>query len=438
MRGILESKKAISKTLAIALIAVIVVAAVSAVVYFYVFQPGQPTETIKIGAMPPLTGEGEGYGTEWKRIADMFMEEYNEAGGIPSGPLKGRKVELVYADSQSSVDVGVTEAERLITEEKVCMLTGIIYSSITKGVFSVTEREEIPLITAGASSRELTRMDKKWFWRIQAHDEMCIQAMFVFLKDLNEKNPGAINTIAAMYANDEFGVASADAVKYWNADPELGGYELVADVFYPPDAADLSSECLTLKAANPDVVFAMSHTPDSILIAKAFKEQGVNPKLIIAQDGGFITEQFRDALGTLADGIISRAQWAPDIKGKPIIDKYKALWEDEYGYPMTELQGRYWMEPFVACKALELAGSTDNEELRDALNDMDISADECITPWGVKFSALDAEPDGQQNMRPAESLIMIQYFGDELYTVWPSKYASKDLVFPVDFFTYES
>jgi branched-chain amino acid transport system substrate-binding protein len=42
---------------------------------------------------------------------------FSRGGGLPG--LKGAKIKLVFADHQSNPQVGATEAERLITQEKV-------------------------------------------------------------------------------------------------------------------------------------------------------------------------------------------------------------------------------------------------------------------------------------------------------------------------------
>lgn len=66
---------------------------------------------VKIGNVEPLSGPSASVGQQGKNAREMAVEEINAAGGIKS--LGGAKLELIYADSKSDPNVGVTETERL-------------------------------------------------------------------------------------------------------------------------------------------------------------------------------------------------------------------------------------------------------------------------------------------------------------------------------------
>ncbi|HEU0292006.1 MAG TPA: ABC transporter substrate-binding protein, partial [Anaerolineales bacterium] len=61
--------------------------------------PAAPAgETIKVGALYPLTGDLAKLGEENKDGLQLAIDEINAAGGIAS--MGGAKIELVWADSQ--------------------------------------------------------------------------------------------------------------------------------------------------------------------------------------------------------------------------------------------------------------------------------------------------------------------------------------------------
>src|SRR5437763_11525612 len=83
----------------------------------------QPKE-IKIGFIYDVTGPFAGGGSEpaqlgTKAAVDMF----NEKGGV-----EGYRINAVFADAQSKVDVAINEMTRLIDQEKVDLIMGV-YSS---------------------------------------------------------------------------------------------------------------------------------------------------------------------------------------------------------------------------------------------------------------------------------------------------------------------
>ena len=98
-------------------------------------------QTVKIGAIFPLSGNAASAGVHAKAAIETAVEIINNGhpglGNLPTtkGPgltgLGGAKVEVVFADNQGSPAVGQNQALRLITEEKVVALTGAYQSGIT-------------------------------------------------------------------------------------------------------------------------------------------------------------------------------------------------------------------------------------------------------------------------------------------------------------------
>ncbi len=71
-------------------------------------------DTIKIGAAYPLTGTMASYGIEYKRGAEMAVEEINKSGGV-----NGHKLELLFEDDQADAAKSLTAVNKLINVDKV-------------------------------------------------------------------------------------------------------------------------------------------------------------------------------------------------------------------------------------------------------------------------------------------------------------------------------
>ena len=76
-------------------------------------------QPIKIGAPQPMTGPDAPFGDKFKKAYAMAIEEINAAGGV-----NGRKLEIVIEDHQAKNALAATVAEKLITQEKVLVMTG--------------------------------------------------------------------------------------------------------------------------------------------------------------------------------------------------------------------------------------------------------------------------------------------------------------------------
>ena len=103
----LISRRALTKTQAAVIIAIIVVAAVIGVVVYWL-TPSAP-QTIKIGAIYQLSVPR---GQTNAEAAKLWVEKINSEGG-----LLGRKVELIIEDSKGDTSVCVSAHKKLVTED---------------------------------------------------------------------------------------------------------------------------------------------------------------------------------------------------------------------------------------------------------------------------------------------------------------------------------
>ena len=85
-------------------------------------QADDANKTLKIGVVYDLTGPFAGGGSELHYLGAKTMIDWF----IAHGGVEGYKIEAVYADAQSKPDVAINEAVRLIEQEKVDMLLGLL------------------------------------------------------------------------------------------------------------------------------------------------------------------------------------------------------------------------------------------------------------------------------------------------------------------------
>lgn len=76
-------------------------------------------DLVKIGLSYPETGPYAKQGLDQRRAADLAVEEINAAGGI-----LGKKVQLVYKDSQANAKIAKQNATELFDKEGIVMLFG--------------------------------------------------------------------------------------------------------------------------------------------------------------------------------------------------------------------------------------------------------------------------------------------------------------------------
>jgi branched-chain amino acid transport system substrate-binding protein len=395
--------------------------------------PSLPAQqNVKIGVIYPMSGPIAQAGLDNRHAIELALEIINttkhkdlnlplaKTAGLPN--LGGAKLSVVFADHQGKPDLGLSEAERLLTQEKVVALCGCYNSNVTETASMVAERLKMPFFNPESSSPRLTRRGFKWFFRSTPHDETFSQAMFQCLVDLEKKRGTKFKTIAVAYEDSLYGKDSSRIEKDL---AQKAGYTVVADIPYRRSATSLTSEVQKLKAANPDVLFPTSYASDAILLLKTSKDLDYNPAAIMAQNSGHTDPSFIEAVGKDADGIASRSEFSLDLAAKrPLVKEVNDLFKQRSGRDFSGTCARAFVGFMVLADAINRAGSTQPEAIREALIKTNIPADQLITPWrGVKF-----DETGQNILGDA---IVIQWQGGKSYTVWPFNLATKDLIYPI-------
>jgi branched-chain amino acid transport system substrate-binding protein len=397
------------------------------------FPPNLPAQQdVKIGVIYPMSGPIAQAGLDNRHAIELALEIINttkykdlnlplaKTAGLPN--LGGAKLSVIFADHQGKPDLGLSEAERLLTQEKVVALLGCYNSNVTETASMVAERLKMPFFNPESSSPRLTRRGFKWFFRSTPHDETFSEAMFQCLVDLEKKRGSKFKSIAVVYEDTLYGKDSSRIEKEL---AEKAGYQVVADIPYRRSATSLTSEVQKLKAANPDVLFPTSYASDAILLCKTSKDMDYNPSAIMAQNAGHTDPSFIEAVGKDADGIASRSEFSLDLAvHKPLVKQVNDLFKQRSGRDFSGTCARAFVGFFVLADAINRAGSTKPEAIREALIKTNMPADQLITPWrGVKF-----DETGQNILVDA---IVIQYQGGKPYTVWPFNLATKELLFPI-------
>lgn len=388
------------------------------------------TAEVAIGVVYPLSGANAQVGVDAKHAYETALEVINSAKdldlpmaktvGIPS--LGGAKVKLIFADHQSDPQKGRSEAERLITQDKVSAIIGSYQSSVAVTVSQTCERYEVPYFAADNSSPSLHTKNLKYFFRAAAHDEFFTAAMFDFM-DLQKKAGKKIETVALFYEDTIFGTDSSNVQRKLAA---ARGYKVVADVKYKNSSPSLTSEVQQLKSADADVLMPSSYVTDSILLVKTMGELGYKPKNIVAQAAGFAEKPVYDAVGDKLIGLISRASFSLDLAAKrPSVKAANDMFAPKAGRDLNDNTARQFMALLILADAIERAKSAEGPKIRDALAATDIPGERTIMPWAkVKFGA-----DGQ-NVN-ADPVLLQHTGGGKFVTIYPSNVAIAEAKWPM-------
>jgi len=362
----------------------------------------QAQDVIKIGAPLALTGALADEGKKQQAGYELWLERINAAGGISMGGAK-KKVELVYYDYQTDEKRAQQLAERLITVDKVQVMTAPFGSGHAKVVAGVAERYGIPIV-AVASAEPVHNQGYKTLFGTLAPSIGLIDAMISMVKD---KQPG-VKKVAVLGRADVFPKVMASTMA---EQAKKSGLDLVYNETYPVGTLDHASALTQMKAAAPDWIFVTGYTKDLVLVRKQMADLRMNAPVITMITGPAYRE-FVDGLGPLAENVTSATWWHPSqtYKSDDVFGSTQAFADavrKKTGQDPDYVHASSAAALIVIQKAIENGKSLEPEALRKAIADTNIQ-----TFYGpIKFRA-----DGMNENR---NLPIIQIQGGKPVVLFP-------------------
>lgn len=140
-------------------------------------------EPIKIGFAYVFSERLAHYGFGAKQGAELAMDEINSKGGI-----KGRKLVGVFADTKLVPEVAVEQVKRLIKEDRVDVVMGLVSSSEASSCAPVANELRTPLIITLAMTPDVTgSLCNPYVFRINMNGPQNIKAGALLAKQMNVK-----------------------------------------------------------------------------------------------------------------------------------------------------------------------------------------------------------------------------------------------------------
>jgi branched-chain amino acid transport system substrate-binding protein len=395
---------------------------------FAVLSDALAQQTVKVGAIYPLSGNAASAGNYSKAAIELAVDIVNNdhpelkdlplaaGSGLPG--LGGAKIEVIFADNQGTPAAGQNQALRLITEEKVIALIGAYQSGITVTTSAMAERHGVPFITPESVAANLTERGFKWFFRATPVAGDFARAYSDFLKE--QKAAGQkVSSIAIVNENTEYGNSVASVIRDVFAKEGLSVSQVIP---YSANTTDVQPQVLQLKEKNPDVVIFVSYTSDAILYAKTMKDLNWKPAIMIADNAGFNDPSFVSTSGALVEGLVNRSSFAPGKAGS-LSALVNDLYKKKNNVDLDDASARAMQGMLILADAINRAGSTEAAKIQAALRATDLKASQVVTGYnGVKF-----DEKGQNVL--ASSLIT-QMHGGKYVPVWPKDKAAGELKLP--------
>lgn len=221
--------------------------------------------TIKIGVLASLTGALEAYGKQTKQGFELGLD-YATDGTME---VAGKKIEVVYEDTETKPEVAVQKATKLLEDDGVDFLVGSSSSGDTLAVLPLAEEYEKIMVVEPAVADSITGEEfNEYIFRTGRNSSQDAVAGAAAIAE-----PGV--TIATFAPDYSFGW---DGIAAFKEAAEVLGAEIILEEYADPEATDFTSHLQKVIEAKPDylyVVWAGANTPWNQIQDLKIQDKGI-------------------------------------------------------------------------------------------------------------------------------------------------------------------
>ncbi len=334
-------------------------------------QPAKSTEegtTYKIGFMAAITGGASFLGGPERDSAVMIQKQLDASGGIVGTDGVKHPVQIIIYDTESSGDVAVTVAKKLINDEGVVGIVGTTSSPVNMAIVPVVTEAQVPLFSMASSAAIVEPVaERHWIFKAAQSNKHTapLQVQYAKAKGLTK--------IANFYVNDAYGEDGAAAIR---EAAKAQGLEIVLEETFAASDTDMTAQLTKLRASDAQALLVTAIPPAAAILTKQFREMNINMPII--HNHGIGMKPFIDLTGAeAAEGVVFpmgklvAAQSLPDDDPqKQVLLTFIQDYEASSGNPPSTFAGHAYDALQITIDALKrLPNGLSLEEQRARLRD---------------------------------------------------------------------
>jgi branched-chain amino acid transport system substrate-binding protein len=373
------------------------------------FSPAGIAQTIKVGAVVPLTGRYAALGAQVRAGYEIAVQQFNAAGGVTLGGKK-MQIELTMLDDESDPTKTVARLETLATQGVVAYLGGA-GSDLHAAAASIGDKNKIPYLGVAFAFHGIHKQGLRYLFSPFPKSPDLTKETFVFLDALIPA-PERPRKVALILERTDWG---KEMGSHWETMAKQNSYQVVASGEYAPGAKDFSDLVLKAKAAGAEAVFTVPSPPDGMTLVKQMKELDFSPKAAVfirASDPPVWSQN----LGKDGDYVLLSPGWHFAARFPKVAELNEAH-QKLFKRPADPLVGPSYACIQILADAIPRAGALDRDKLRDA-----IAATKMTTVIGpVRFRS-----DGTGEV----TVFFQQWLKGKQELIWPKEFATASFAYP--------
>lgn len=256
--------------------------------------PAFSADRLKIGVINTMTGPGSVLGREIKDGMDLALEHLGgRIGGLPA--------QLLYEDDQQRPEIGRQVAQKLLEQDRVDLIMGVIWSNVLMAVHGpIMQSGKVMIGTVAGTAPLAGEQCNPQFFATFHQNDSSAEAAGVYLTKKGVKN------VYLMAPNYQAGrEMTAGFKRYFKGN-------IVGEAFTPLTQVDFATELTQLRNSNADAVFVFYPGGLGIQFVKQYSQAGLKDKIPL-YSVFTVNNNSLPALGDEANGLVSAMFWGEDL-----------------------------------------------------------------------------------------------------------------------------
>ncbi len=307
--------------------------------------------TLKIGMVVPVTGPAAESGKYALTGVKIALDRVNKAGGV-----LGKQVELITEDDQTTNPGGVLAFSKLAAQNDIVAFLGPIRSTQVHAIAPDLLKVGKPMMFGGTDPA-LTKLGNRWLFRFRPNDSYSGRVIAAYgIETLGKKN------WAVIHSTDAFGTNGSKALT-----EALGkaGAKVALDQGYPNQSQDFTPVVLAIKQSGADIIGSyFTFENDLAIFARQLRQLGVTIPWVGSPSIAVATAV--KLAGPALHGTFGVADFAEE--SSDAAREFGKLYRAASGGAAPDIFASWPYDAMnVLCAAINKAGSTDPEKIRDAI-----------------------------------------------------------------------
>lgn len=204
-------------------------------------------DTVKLGAILPVTGPVAEWGESNQAVLEMFEDEVNDAGGID-----GKDLEIIIYDSGAKPAEAANLVRKLASQDEVVGILGPFTSSEAEVAFPVANQLEIPVTAQASSKPGVAEQNRPWAFRNTIDESAYLNAVVPAMQE----DSSAARVALAYDSADAVGTAIGTAIMpaVLEANPDLDVVNADSPVTFTTTDIDLKAQVSSLVGSDADSI----------------------------------------------------------------------------------------------------------------------------------------------------------------------------------------